>query len=55
MSANANLTSPNTFNGHSAAVIAREMLGLAVDALLTGTAAALVAGGLVVLLACNAA
>ncbi len=38
---------------HSAAGITREMLGLAVKALATGTASALIAGGLVVLLVIN--
>ena len=36
--------------GHTASGVTREMLGLAVDALVTGVAAAFVAGGLVVML-----
>ena len=36
--------------GHTASDITREMLGLAVDAIVTGATAAFIAGGLVVLL-----
>ena len=36
--------------GHTASDVTREMLGLAVDALVTGAAAAIIAGGLVVML-----
>ncbi len=36
--------------GHTASDVAREMLGLAMDALVTGTATAIIAGGLVVVL-----
>jgi len=38
---------------HSTAAISREMFGLALRALVSGTACAVVAGGLVVLLAIN--
>lgn len=37
--------------GHTASDVTCEMLGLAVDALVTGAATAFIAGGLVVLLA----
>ncbi len=36
--------------GHTASDVAREMLGLAFDALVTGAATAIIAGGLVVVL-----
>ena len=44
------LQSPEQTTGNTATGITREMLGLALDALVTGAATAFIAGGLVVLL-----
>lgn len=41
--------------GHTASDVTREMLGLAVDALVTGATAAIIAGGLVVMLTIHGA